>query len=162
MIKFYLLAILLVSAVNTQAQVSVDINIGTPPVWAVAAPVEVQYYYLPDIQTYYDVPANRYIYLRNGSWFRSASLPVRYRNYDLYRSRPVYLADYRGNRPYEFYKVHKVKYKGNGNWNKKAYGRSNYNGNRDNGFRKEYKNNNGKGNGNSKGKGKGNGNGKNK
>ena len=98
------------------AQVAVNVNLGSPPVWAKTAPVEVQYYYLPDIETYYDVPSHRYIYLRNGSWYRSTSLPPRYKSYDLYHSRPIYLTDYRGNTPYTFYKEHKVKYKGNGKW----------------------------------------------
>ncbi|WP_412463959.1 hypothetical protein [Flavobacterium mekongense] len=114
--KLVLLTTLLVLAVKTQAQVSVNINVGTPPAWAPNAPVEVHYYYLPDIEVYYDVPARRYIYLRNGRWFRSAALPPHYRGYDLYRGRTIYLTDYRGNRPYSYFKTHKVKYKGNGKW----------------------------------------------
>lgn len=127
--KLFLLMTLFIVTVSSQAQVSVNVNIGTPPVWAPAAPVEVQYYYLPDIHVYYDVPARRYIYLRNGGWHRSAALPARYRGYDLYHGRTVYLTDYRGDRPYAYYKSHKVKYKGNGYWknhqgkgNNKGYG----------------------------------------
>lgn len=138
--KLFLLAALFMVAVNSQAQVSVNVNIGTPPVWAPAAPVAVQYYYLPDIQVYYDVPAQRYIYLRNGSWFRSAALPSRYRGYDLYHGHTVYLTDYRGHRPYEFYKVHKGKYKGNG-WKSNGHDNGNHG--------------NGKGHGNGNGHGKG-------
>ena len=65
------------------AQVSVNVNLGTPPVWAPAERVETQYYFLPDIDTYYDVPLARFIYLKNGAWVRTASLPYRYRNYKL-------------------------------------------------------------------------------
>ena len=43
-VKLFMLATLLFVAFNTSAQVSVNVNIGTPPVWAPAAPVEVQYY----------------------------------------------------------------------------------------------------------------------
>ena len=113
---FYLLVTTLFVTISSQSQVSVNVNIG-PPVWAPAAPVEVHYYYLPDIEVYYDVPARRYIYLHNGRWHRSAALPARYRGYDLYHGRTVYLTDYRGNRPYAYFKQHKVKYRGNGNWN---------------------------------------------
>lgn len=105
------------------AQISVNVNVGGPPVWAPTAPVEVQFYYLPDIEVYYDVPAQRYIYLNNGAWARSANLPKRYRGYDLHFSHPVYLSDYKGNKPYLNFKQHKVKYKGKGNWkgnNRKA------------------------------------------
>lgn len=140
--KLLLLVALFLVTVSGQAQVSVNVNIGTPPVWAPAAPVEVHYYYLPDIEVYYDVPARRYIYLRNGRWIRSAALPARYRGYDLYHGQTIYLTDYRGNAPYVYYKTHKVKYKGNHAW-------------RNNG-----NNGNGNGNGNGKHKGKGHGKGK--
>lgn len=117
--KFFLQAALFVVAVSSQAQVSVNVNVGGPPAWAPAAPVEVNYYYLPDIGVYYDVPARRYIYLNNGRWARAAVLPVRYRGYDLYHGRTVYLADYRGHKPYMHYKEHKIKYKGN--WKHKPH-----------------------------------------
>ena len=92
------------------AQVSVNVNLGTPPVWAPAERVETQYYFLPDIDTYYDVPSARFIYLKNGAWVRTASLPYRYRNYKLRGSNVVYLTDYRGNAPYSYHKNHKNKY----------------------------------------------------
>ena len=153
-IKMLIVGMLFFVATGMSAQVSVNVNLGGPPVWAPAAPVEVQYYYLPDIEVYYDAPAHRYIYLNNGAWIRSSNLPNRYRGYDLYHARPVYLTDYRGNQPYLFYKQHKVKYKGNGKW-KGNHGKSKGHGN--------WKSNNGnQGNGNGKKGGKGKGNGKNK
>jgi hypothetical protein len=127
--NFFMFATLLVMTVSARAQVSVNVNIGKPPVWAPAAPVEVEYYYLPDIQVYYDVPARRYIYFGNGRWCRSASLPSRYRGYDLYHGQTVYLNDYHGRTPYTFYREHKEKYRGNDNW--KA------NGNHENRFENE-------------------------
>ena len=134
---------LLISSFNMQAQVSVNVNLGTPPVWAPADRVEVQYYYLPEIDAYYDVPAERFIYIRNGGWYRSASLPARYRGYNLRGANVVYLTDYRGNAPYHYHKNHKVKYRKNA----KVYvvKESKYKGN----------NANGKGRGNGKGNGKG-------
>ena len=138
-IKLIMFTALLAVTFSTQAQVSVNVNLGTPPVWAVAAPPKVEYYYLPDIDTYYDVPAQRYIYLRNGSWVRTSALPARYRGYDLYRGRTVYLSDYRGHRPYEFYKSHKVKYKGNGKWNHNGHKKSNKHDNENHGKSKGHK-----------------------
>lgn len=124
-IKSLMLATLLVVAYNSQAQV--NINIGTKPQWAPKAPVTVKYYYLPDIQTYYDVPAQRYIYQNNGAWVRTAILPTRYRGYNLYRGQTIYLTDYKGNAPYIYYSKHKVKYvakpwKANGHDNGNHYG----------------------------------------
>lgn len=127
--KPLMLATLLLMAFNTKAQVAVNVNIGTPPVWAPAAPVEVEYYYLPDIGVYYDVPARSYIYISNGRWIHSHALPPRYRGYDLYHGRTVYLSDYRGNAPYKYYSQHKVKY-GGGNWKKNGHDNGNHNGQR--------------------------------
>ncbi|MGL2966158.1 hypothetical protein [Flavobacterium sp. XGLA_31] len=139
--KLILIAALFSVSLSGKAQVSVNVNIGTPPVWAPEAPVEVHYYYLPDIEVYYDVPGRAYIYFSNGRWCRAAALPPRYRGYDLYHGRTVYLTDYRGNRPYELYHVHKVKYKGNGHWKRNGHDNGNHNGN-------------GRGNGHGHGRGK--------
>ncbi len=109
-IKLLIIAILLATISTTQAQVSVNINLGTPPVWAPADRVEVQYYYLPEIDAYYDVPGERFIYYNNGGWTRATALPVRYQGYNLRGGRVVYLTDYRGNSPYVNHKSHKVKY----------------------------------------------------
>jgi len=56
------------------------------------------------------VPSARFIYIRNGKWFRSASLPYRYRNYNLRGGQVVYLTDYRGNSPYIYHSKHREKY----------------------------------------------------
>jgi hypothetical protein len=109
-LKLLFLGILLLTIAHSRAQVSVNVNFGTPPVWAPADRVEVQYYYLPEIDSYYDVPSARFIYIRNGKWFRSASLPYRYRNYNLRGGQVVYLTDYRGNSPYIYHSKHREKY----------------------------------------------------
>ena len=148
--KLLMLATLLVMAFNTKAQVAVKVDKhygATAPAWAPKAPVRTQYYYLPDIQTYYDVPAQRYIYQRNGSWVRTATLPTRYKGYDLYKGQTVYLTDYKGNAPYTYYSKHKVKYigkpwKANGHDNGNHYGQLKGN---------EHGNGNGNGHGNGKG-----------
>ncbi|MEO6173738.1 MAG: hypothetical protein ABIP27_01180 [Flavobacterium circumlabens] len=107
----HLLTILSFFALSfSYAQVSVNVNIGTPPSWGPSGYNDVRYYYLPDLETYYDVNTSNYIYVSNGKWIQSRSLPRAYRNYDLYNEYKVVLTDYRGNRPYDNYKVHKVKY----------------------------------------------------
>lgn len=109
--KFQLLLCgLLLISLSATAQVSVNVNLGTPPVWAPTERVETQYYYLPDIDSYYDVPSARFIYIKNGKWFRSTSLPYRYKNYKLQGGNIVFLTDYRGNAPYSYHKNHKMKY----------------------------------------------------
>ena len=147
--KFQLfLGLLFFMAVNSQAQVSVNVNFGTPPVWAPAERVETQYYYLPDVDAYYDVPAARFIYIRNGSWIRSTSLPYRYRNYNLRGGNVVFLTDYRGNSPYTFHKNHKIKYAKKVKYNNQGYKK----------YRGEKYENKGNGrNAGERGEGKGNG-----
>lgn len=47
---------------NAKAQVSLNINIGSQPVWGPTGYDHVDYYYFPDIDAYYYVPlVNTYI-----------------------------------------------------------------------------------------------------
>ena len=142
--------VMLFASSSIQAQVSVNVNLGVQPSWGPVGYSSVDYYYIPDVQSYYDVRATQFIYLSNGAWIRSSRLPNQYRNYDLNRGYKVVLNDYHGSRPYDNYRSHKVKYykgyKGKpqqslGNRNHKNDNHGNYNnGNHGN------KGNNGKGN----------------
>lgn len=127
-IKLFIIAILFFAGSSTQAQVAVDVNIATPnvnvhvgtppppsrpappPVWGPVGYDEVEYYYLPDIQIYYDIRLAQYIYFGNGKWIRSRYLPSYCRDYDLYHGYKVVLADYHGRTPYTYFHDHKVKY----------------------------------------------------
>jgi hypothetical protein len=163
-LKLIIAGIILLASANTmQAQVSVNVNLGSPPAWGPAGYSAVDYYYLPDVEAYYDVRATQFIYFGGGKWIRSRNLPNQYRNYNLYNGYKVVLNDYHGSRPYSNFKTHKAKYyKGYKGKPQKSIGsnRSNNNkvykstGNNGNG-----NGNNGNGNGNKGGKGN-NGNGK--
>ncbi|TYZ08903.1 hypothetical protein FY528_11855 [Hymenobacter lutimineralis] len=96
-------ALLLAGAANT-AQAQINININTPS-WGPAAPRGTQYYYIPEIGGYYDLPAQRYIVYRNNSWTRVASV----RGYNPVNFHPVIL-DYRGGQPWVLIREHRVKY----------------------------------------------------
>lgn len=113
-IRTLLIAITVMVFGSTQAQVSVglSVNIGSPPAWAPPPPVhtEVRYYYLPEIETYYDVSTRHYIYMDNGRWARRAYLPVAYRGYDLYHGPKVIVNNYYGASPYTYYKPYKAKH----------------------------------------------------
>lgn len=109
-IKLIALALFLFASTTNHAQVSINVNFGTPPQWGPVGYSEVSYYYLPDVQSYYDIRAQQFIFLNNGVWIRSHNLPNRYRNYDLYSGYKVVLNDYHGTRPYGNYQQHKVKY----------------------------------------------------
>ncbi|MGI4021029.1 MAG: hypothetical protein ACRYFA_05945 [Janthinobacterium lividum] len=77
-------ALVLSIHVGTQAQVSVNINVGSQPAWGPSGYNHVDYYYLPDIESYYDVSTGQYIYQDGGRWIFANNLPSRYRGYDLY------------------------------------------------------------------------------
>lgn len=106
--KLFLLGIILFGAGGLNAQIT--ITIGSPPQWGPAGYNDVEYYYLPDIQSYYDVRASRFIYYEGGVWVHREYLPRRYRSYDLYDGYKVVLTDYHGNTPYVYFKDHKMKY----------------------------------------------------
>lgn len=109
-LKLLLAAFAFFTISATQAQVQVNVNLGSPPAWGPAGYTNVRYYYLPDIHTYYDVSNSQYIYLTNGKWMRVKTLPAPYRSYNLYNGYKVVMTDYRGSTPYVYYNTHKVKY----------------------------------------------------
>ncbi|MGJ1194111.1 hypothetical protein [Sphingobacterium siyangense] len=92
---FYVAAIIagLFTAGAAQAQVSISVNIGSQPSWGPAGYDYARYYYIPEYNMYYDVPARCYVYYDNGGWIRRASLPRRYRHYDFYRAHKVVIND---------------------------------------------------------------------
>lgn len=53
------------------------------PQWAPPYYSGARYYYLPDLELYYDLSNREYIYLLNGRWRFSPYLPALYQNYDL-------------------------------------------------------------------------------
>jgi len=115
-LKLIATGIILFAAANTsQAQVSVNVNIGTPavvvrPAWVPQNHLNVDFYYIPEIESYYDVSAGLYVYLNNGNWCRTRYVPARYRGCDLNHARRIELRGYHGSRPYAYYDNHKVKY----------------------------------------------------
>ncbi|MCW3091272.1 MAG: hypothetical protein JWP81_2341 [Ferruginibacter sp.] len=158
---------------NAQAQAALNINIGSQPVWGPVGYDHVDYYYLPDIDSYYNVPTHQYYYEEGGNWIPARTLPARYNSYDInngykvvineptpYRRPQVYRAKYasfKGNHGQQIIRnSHDTKYyivKGHPEhikWKKEHKVKVNYGNNGNNG--------NGKGKGNGKGnngKGKG-------
>lgn len=118
-IKLFTISFLFLTNLMTNAQVSVNVNIGTPninvnigepPAWGPVGYDKVEYYYLPDIEVYYDIRTSQYIYFGNGKWVRVSNLPKHCRNYDLYKGYKVVLTDYHGRSPYTHFQHHKSKY----------------------------------------------------
>lgn len=74
---------------KTQAQINISINIGSQPAWGPTGYNHVDYYYLPDINAYYNVATAQYIYWRGNKWRFANRLPNHYRNYNIYNSYKV-------------------------------------------------------------------------
>jgi len=167
----FLLSVVSLKSADSQIRVGLNINIGSQPDWGPTGYDHVDYYYIPDIHAYYDVPNREYVYLNGTVWTRSSSLPPRYRNYDIYNGYKVVINQ---PRPYlhdNIYQNRYASYKGHSsqpiirNSNDSKYQRPQNNGRPQQNTQQNERVNqghNGNGNRNDNGNGKGNGNGKDK
>jgi len=91
----YLLAfiavVLMSSTLDAQLSIRLGFNLDRQPIWGPAGFDRAEYYYLPDIEVYYNVAQQRYYYNERGRWISSSRLPSRYRGFDLYSSYKVVL-----------------------------------------------------------------------
>jgi hypothetical protein len=74
---------------DAQVRVSLGLNINSQPEWGPVGYNHAEYYYMPDIDTYYDVPNHQYVYYENNVWIHNRVLPQRFGNYDRYHSYKV-------------------------------------------------------------------------
>jgi hypothetical protein len=69
-----------------------------PPPWFYPNRIEsVRYVYFPEYVIYYDLSVRQYLYLENNVWIRVSTLPLRYRNINLKRSKFLRIKGYRNN-----------------------------------------------------------------
>lgn len=74
---------------TVQAQVHVNINIGQQPLWGPVGYDYVQYYYIPELNVYYDVINGMYIYPQRNRWINAVALPPRFGHFDLFMMHKV-------------------------------------------------------------------------
>jgi hypothetical protein len=88
---------------------SVGVNIGDQPVWGPTGYDRADYYYIPDVDSYYSVSEHQYIYRDGSTWKHGASLPSgsSYAGYDPYHS---YKAVVNEDKPYQNNAAHQAKY----------------------------------------------------
>jgi hypothetical protein len=108
-IKLIIVGMVIFFTSAIQAQIDVRVQIGVPPPWGPAS-YSNRYYYLPDVQVYYDIRSAMFIYQTGVTWIHSSSLPESNKNYDLYKGNKVVLTDYQGEEPYSLFNEHKQKY----------------------------------------------------
>ena len=94
----------LTTAPAAHAQAHIDINVG-PPAWGPPVPQGTQFYYIPEIDGYYDLYAQQYIVYRNGQWIPLGVIE----GYDPRSFHPVVL-DYRGREPWVYVNSHRDRY----------------------------------------------------
>ena len=92
---------------SSEAQVNVSINIGSQPLWGAVGYDYVRYYYMPEIDVYYNVSSRKYTYFHGNRWVTKSKLPSRYRHYDMYRTYKVVIND---NNPWKYHKRHRSEY----------------------------------------------------
>ncbi|MBT9393017.1 hypothetical protein KLP40_07570 [Hymenobacter sp. NST-14] len=90
---------------GAQAQVRVHVN---APYWGPAVPQQVQYYYLPEIDGYYDLYSQSYLFYDPGygAWISSPVLPRLYAGYDPRFFHPVPI-QYVGRQPWGYLRDHR-------------------------------------------------------
>jgi len=85
-------------APSAQAQISVGVNIGIPS-WGPQVGPNMQYYYIPELDAYYDLYNQSYLFFDGYNWVSSYSLPPSYQGFDPYQFHPIPLA-YVGPQPW--------------------------------------------------------------
>ena len=158
------------SAAEAQIRASVNINIGSQPDWGPVGYDQANYYYMPDIDTYYDVPSHQYVYLQNNRWIHAGNLPSRYSNYDVYNGYKVVVNQASPWNRADYYRSHYANYRGRHDQalirdsrdeHYKNHWRGNNNDQYGNGNGNDGRLNNGRGNGNNGRYNNGHGNGNN-
>jgi hypothetical protein len=150
-----LLSCLTFKSADAQLRISLGLNIGSQPDWGPTGYDHAEYYYMPDIDAYYDVPNHQYVYFQNNAWIHAGALPPRYANYNLYSGYKVVVND---RNPWERAATYRQKYASyKGRRNQSVIRDS-----RDQKYRNHWNgnNNNGRGPGNNNGHGPGNNNGR--
>ncbi len=79
---------LLFCSANVQAQ---TINIEIQPSWGPVGYDYAEFYYIPELNVYYDVANGLYYYYASRRWIGAPYLPVRYKRYDLHSMYKVVL-----------------------------------------------------------------------
>jgi hypothetical protein len=99
------------SPTSTSAQVSVNFNVSSQPLWGPVSYDYVEYYYMPEYNMYYYAPRGQYVYLNGSNWVFSTSLPYQYRHANLYSTYKVVINEPRPYMRNAYYSNHYKGYK---------------------------------------------------
>lgn len=108
---FLFFALISLIPVISKAQISFSINIGNPPAWAPREYAQhTRYYYIPEIDSYYDASRGGYYINEGPNWVFSAGLPDYYGSVDISSFHRYPVSGYNGDRPYVFYNRNRMNY----------------------------------------------------
>jgi len=97
---------------TAQLQVSLRANIGNQPIWGPVGYDRADYYYMPDIDVFYQISTRQYIYQQRGRWVFARNLPFRYRDFDVYKGYKVVVNERSPYRHADSYRAKYASYKG--------------------------------------------------
>jgi len=108
--KLFYLSILFIASGfvhSAHGQIQVNVNIGSQPLWGPVGYDYARFYYMPEIDVYYDVVHRRYTYYQGNRWVTRAKLPGRYKKFDHYRTYKVVIND---SNPWRHHRHHRSQY----------------------------------------------------
>ena len=93
---------------HASPSVDVTINIDLQPAWGPIGYDYAAYYYMPEINIYYDINHSRFYYPSGSRWISAEYLPPSYRVYDLFK---VYKVVFNYEEPWKYNRTHRTQYK---------------------------------------------------
>jgi hypothetical protein len=105
-------ALLLSSIAYSQVRISLNLNLDRQPIWGPTGYDHVEYYYFPDIDTYYNVSQERFYSFERRRWTGTRGLPARHRGFDLYGAYKVVVNDPTPYRRGDYYRKTYSSFKG--------------------------------------------------
>lgn len=91
---------------KAQGRFNLNLNAGRPS-WGLVGNHAGDYYYLPEIDSYYDIPRQEFIYFDGHGWAYTEQLPYEYRDYDLFGGFKVIINE---PRPYLHADIYRQRY----------------------------------------------------
>jgi hypothetical protein len=98
----------MVNVNRTEAQVHVGINIDIQPAWGPSGYNYAEFYYIPELNIYYDVINKLFFYYNRDRWISASYLPAIYSRYDFYSLYKVVLNNVRY--PWKYNNRHRSMY----------------------------------------------------
>lgn len=117
LLAMFITTLSVINKTDAQVRFGFNVRIGSP---VVAAPVMNNYYgddyyYYPDIDMYYSIAAQQYVYLDGGRWLFSNAIPYMYRGYNFNEIRRININEAR---PWLHADVYRDRYAYHENYNR--------------------------------------------